>query len=737
MKFKSLAAMLLSATIALHMGQWTSLTVHASASDTIASTFAVSENRAANVVISEFYGGHTKASSEDLIYKNDFVELFNPTSSEINLNGWSLQYADAGASDWQAVELSNVIPPYGFYLIKLKGNSGPNAAELALWDDEDDTLDLNNKAGKIALLSSIEPITGIKPASAATIDYVVYGEASSFAAGEYNGTAPVAEAGQKNTMQRHVFNPLDPNNGLAAVNQPGYGNDWNTGDGSADFAKNKPGNPHASNTVAEPRAYLSANGQFEMSSGTTPSEASVFVEIAHGFVKENPVYGTDFEIAGLPDGLIAIASGEENGLALTLDGESAEAVKSDLSLTISLYDTVWSDEQPASARPALNVQSGSHALLLKGFVSENTIIGSLSQSSSNALQWNEARTGLSVGRDRFTIQLANGTAVDGSLEQAAYTVDGLPTGLEVAAIGNASNNSIEFQITGSAAQAERTASLWTVTLHAGSVQEAGYEASAPIAVSVRPYTDASTARKALLEGLIKESNGYFMNPVMKIYKYSEETQGKNGFNFFRGTPEVFYNDLGTSMMPLPPSWSSLDNLATWIEGDAHLQNVGVLNNGEFVAGDTTRNGKAIFDLNDYDSAYIAPFYWDLLRMIPSLYLERDEAQAGTEMAALSNEEMRQLAIAYVGHYYAAMSAIADESLALETELNEAYVEAGFTKNLLAQSGSVARSINVADETTSDGNGGRMFKLTKKKRQQILDADRIRTRGIRSRMEGIR
>ncbi|MHA7965969.1 DUF2252 family protein [Paenibacillus sp. CAU 1782] len=711
MKFKSLAALLLSATLALNLGQWTSVPVHA-ASDLSFQAVAVSSNRAANVVISEFYGGHTSATSKDLIYRNDFVELFNPTASTIDLNGWSLQFAEAKATSWQTVELSGEIKPYGFYLIKLKDNNGPSAEALPLWDAADETLDLNNKAGKLALMSTTEPFAGIKPATAETVDYVSYGNVSDFLSDEFNGSAPVPEAGQKNTMQRHIYNPLNPGNGLEAVNLPHYGNDWNTGDGYIDFAKNKPGNPHASDTVAEPRAYLAADGQFEMSTATKPSESAVSIEIAHGFVKENPVYGADFEIAGLPAGLTASAAGNTDGLLLTLEGEASDAVTTDALLSVTLHETIWDNKQPASARPALSLQSGSHTLQLKGFVSDDTIVGALSETTA-ALQWDNSRTSLAEGHDRFVIGLSNGTAVDGALENDAYTVSGMPDGLEIQASGDSATNSVQFVVTGNAGQAVRTATVWSVTLHDGAVQENAFASSAPIAVSLRPYTDASGERKALLEGLIKESNSYFMNPIMKIFKYSEETQGKNGFNLYRGTPEAFYNDLGTALMPLPESWSSLDSLATWIEGDAHLQNVGVLNNGEFSADDTTRNGNAIFDLNDYDSAYIAPFYWDLLRMIPSLYLERDQASSGTEMAALSNEETRQLAAGYVKRYYEVMSAIADKSLPLDTELNAAFVENGFTKDLLVKSGAIARSVNVADETTANGEGGRMFKLTKK------------------------
>src|SRR5262245_35589089 len=45
-----------------------------------------------SVVISQVYGGGGNSGAP---LTNDYVELFNLTSSPINLTGWSLQYASA------------------------------------------------------------------------------------------------------------------------------------------------------------------------------------------------------------------------------------------------------------------------------------------------------------------------------------------------------------------------------------------------------------------------------------------------------------------------------------------------------------------------------------------------------------------------------------------------------------------------------------------------------------------
>src|SRR5215216_448118 len=43
-----------------------------------------------NLVISQVYGGGGQTGAT---YRNDFVELFNPATSPVNVNSWSLQTA--------------------------------------------------------------------------------------------------------------------------------------------------------------------------------------------------------------------------------------------------------------------------------------------------------------------------------------------------------------------------------------------------------------------------------------------------------------------------------------------------------------------------------------------------------------------------------------------------------------------------------------------------------------------
>jgi uncharacterized protein (DUF2252 family) len=77
------------------------------------------------------------------------------------------------------------------------------------------------------------------------------------------------------------------------------------------------------------------------------------------------------------------------------------------------------------------------------------------------------------------------------------------------------------------------------------------------------------------------------------------------FAFFRGTANVFWDDLATQQSALPAS------PLVWACGDLHLENFGSYR------GD---NGLAYFDLNDFDEAARAPLLWELARFVASVFV---------------------------------------------------------------------------------------------------------------------
>ncbi|TBL80830.1 S-layer homology domain-containing protein [Paenibacillus thalictri] len=133
------------------------------------------------VVISQVFGGGGNSGST---YKNDFIELYNPTNNEIDLSGWSVQYASSAGTSWSATPLKNKIKPHGYYLIQEAAGSGGTTA----LDSPDDTGTINMAAGagKVALVKSkITAISGKSDAS--VVDFVGFGTAASESEGQPTG----------------------------------------------------------------------------------------------------------------------------------------------------------------------------------------------------------------------------------------------------------------------------------------------------------------------------------------------------------------------------------------------------------------------------------------------------------------------------------------------------------------------------------------------------------------------
>src|ERR1043165_4557837 len=60
-----------------------------------------------SVVISQIYGG---GGNTNATLRNDFIELFNPTGSSVDISNWSVQYAPATSSSWQVTNLCASAP---------------------------------------------------------------------------------------------------------------------------------------------------------------------------------------------------------------------------------------------------------------------------------------------------------------------------------------------------------------------------------------------------------------------------------------------------------------------------------------------------------------------------------------------------------------------------------------------------------------------------------------------------
>src|SRR5690349_20993385 len=79
------------------------------------------------------------------------------------------------------------------------------------------------------------------------------------------------------------------------------------------------------------------------------------------------------------------------------------------------------------------------------------------------------------------------------------------------------------------------------------------------------------------------------------------------FAFYRGSACVFYADLDDR----EDRWADERTGRVWIQGDLHTENFGTYMDGA---------GKLIFDVNDFDEAFVGHFTWDLQRFAASVAL---------------------------------------------------------------------------------------------------------------------
>ena len=79
------------------------------------------------------------------------------------------------------------------------------------------------------------------------------------------------------------------------------------------------------------------------------------------------------------------------------------------------------------------------------------------------------------------------------------------------------------------------------------------------------------------------------------------------FAFYRGSACLFYADVAD----LDDPWADERTSRVWIQGDLHAENFGTYMDGD---------GVLIFDVNDFDEAYLGHFTWDVRRFAASMAL---------------------------------------------------------------------------------------------------------------------
>ncbi|MFB7509304.1 DUF2252 domain-containing protein [Streptomyces broussonetiae] len=119
----------------------------------------------------------------------------------------------------------------------------------------------------------------------------------------------------------------------------------------------------------------------------------------------------------------------------------------------------------------------------------------------------------------------------------------------------------------------------------------------------------------------------------------------SAFAFYRGTACLFYHDLAANHeFGSKRGGPFLDDRTSrvWIHGDLHAENFGTYMDS---------NGRLVFNVNDFDEAYVGPFTWDLKRFSASIALIG-------YAKALSDEQITELVETYALAYRERIHALA-------------------------------------------------------------------------------
>ena len=153
-----------------------------------------------------------------------------------------------------------------------------------------------------------------------------------------------------------------------------------------------------------------------------------------------------------------------------------------------------------------------------------------------------------------------------------------------------------------------------------------------------PAELATAERSDEIVAVLSEAFGDLIEADSRAFRRKFRKMAASPFAFYRGSAPLFYADV----VRLEDPWADGRTSRVWIQGDLHAENFGTYMDSA---------GILVFDVNDFDEAYVGHFTWDLRRMAASLAL------LGFAKA-LSDEAIERMVACYGRAYVAQVRAFA-------------------------------------------------------------------------------
>ena len=117
------------------------------------------------------------------------------------------------------------------------------------------------------------------------------------------------------------------------------------------------------------------------------------------------------------------------------------------------------------------------------------------------------------------------------------------------------------------------------------------------------------ARPEFISDVLTREFGDLMALDPTAFRRKFRKMAASPFAFYRGSASLFYADLTGAYRD--DAFLDERTSRVWIHGDLHAENFGTYMNS---------SGHLVFNVNDFDEAYVGPFIWDLKRFCASVAL---------------------------------------------------------------------------------------------------------------------
>lgn len=201
--------------------------------------------------------------------------------------------------------------------------------------------------------------------------------------------------------------------------------------------------------------------------------------------------------------------------------------------------------------------------------------------------------------------------------------------------------------------------------------------------------EADDARRQFIVQSFTNNYSHLIEGDPGAWRGKFRKMSESAIAFYRGSAALYYADVSRDEDPFINEQTG----RVWVQGDLHAENFGTYMNAA---------GELVFDVNDFDEAYVAPFTWDVKRFCAGLGLI-------AYAKAMSDAEIREIIAQAARSYARQVSRFAageDKDFSLRLENTD-----GVVLSILQKARLLTR-VDLLDSDTEIRDGDRRFRLGK-------------------------